>query len=54
MKKLLIIALIVFISTIGLIFNSFGAQEPQYGGIMRIVAPAGGRTFYFPEGGPRI
>lgn len=34
MKRLMIITLIVFISTIGLILDSFG-QQPQYGGILR-------------------
>ena len=51
MKKLLFVALTVFISIFGLVFNSFG-QHPQYGGILRIVTPGGPRTFYFPEGGP--
>jgi peptide/nickel transport system substrate-binding protein len=53
MKKILFISLIILISTIGLAFNSFGAQEPQHGGILRIVTPASHLTFYMPEGGPQ-
>jgi len=53
MKKLLIIGLIVLVSTVGLVINSFGAQEPQHGGILRIITPASHRTFYMPEGGPQ-
>ena len=54
MKKLLITAFIIFVSTIGLFFNSFGAQDPQYGGIMRIVTPTGPRVLgYFVEMGPQ-
>jgi len=35
MKKLLIIALIVFIATVGLVSNGFGEEKPQYGGILK-------------------
>jgi peptide/nickel transport system substrate-binding protein len=53
MKKLLTIALIVFVSTVGLVFNGFGQPKPQQGGILRIVQPASHATFYMPEGGPQ-
>jgi len=53
MKKLLLIAFIISVSTVGIVLNSFAQQQPQYGGIMKIVAPSGPRSFYFPEGGPQ-
>jgi peptide/nickel transport system substrate-binding protein len=53
MKKLLIISLIIFFSTTGLVFNSFGEQKPQHGGTLRIITPASHATFYMPEGGPQ-
>ena len=53
MKKLLIIALIVSVSIIGIVFNSFGKEKPQHGGILRIITPASHATFYMPEGGPQ-
>ena len=53
MKKFLIITLIVFVSTVGLVFNSFGEQKPRYGGILREIAPNGPRVLgYLPEMGP--
>jgi ABC-type transport system substrate-binding protein len=53
MKKLQIIALIVFVLIVGLVFNSFAQQKPQYGGILRVITPTSHRTFYMPEGGPQ-
>jgi len=54
MKKLLIITLIVFVSTIALVFNSFGQQQPQYGGILRRINATGARVIgYYPEMGPQ-
>ena len=52
MKKLIIISLIVFVSTIVLGLNSYGEQKPQHGGHLRIIV--GGqntpRTLgYFPK-----
>ena len=34
-------ALVVFVSTVGLVFNSFGEQKPRYGGVLRLIAPSG-------------
>jgi peptide/nickel transport system substrate-binding protein len=52
MKKFLFITLIVFISTIGLVFDSFG-QQPQYGGIVKMIYSAGPAVIgYYPEMGP--
>jgi peptide/nickel transport system substrate-binding protein len=53
MKKFLVIFLIVIFSTIGLALNSYAQPKPQHGGILKIVQASGGRTFYFPEGGPQ-
>ena len=53
MKKFLIITLIVFVSTVGLVFDSFGEQKPRYGGILREIVPNGPRVLgYLPEMGP--
>lgn len=53
MKKILLAALIVFVSMVGLVFNSFGEQEPRYGGIWREIAASGPRVLgYLPEMGP--
>ncbi len=53
MKRLLLIALIVFVSIVSLVLNGFGDERPQYGGVMKVIAASGPRTFYFPEGGPQ-
>lgn len=52
MKKLLLMALVIFIFSVGLVFNSFAEKKPQYGGILKVVTAAGPRSFYSPEGGP--
>jgi len=39
MKKVLVITLLVFFSTVCLVLNSFGEQKPQYGGILRVIRP---------------
>jgi len=53
MKKLLIITLIVSISTVCLVFNSFGEQKPRYGGILRQISASGPRVMgWLPEMGP--
>ena len=48
MKKLLIVTLIVFFSTIGLAFNSFGEEKPQYGGIMKCIRGAFPKVIGYP------
>jgi hypothetical protein len=54
MKKLLIITLIVFVSTIALVLDSFSQPQPQYGGILRRINPTGARVLgYYPEMGPQ-
>jgi ABC-type transport system substrate-binding protein len=54
LKKLLIISLIVFVSTIGIVFESFGQPQPQYGGILRRINATGARVIgYYPEMGPQ-
>jgi peptide/nickel transport system substrate-binding protein len=37
MKKSIMIALIVFVSTVWVVLNSYGEQKPQYGGHLRIL-----------------
>ncbi len=52
MKRLALVALIVFASAVGLVFDSF-AQEPQRGGIFKIVTPTGPAVLgYYKEMGP--
>lgn len=51
MKKLIFATLIVFVFAFGLVMNSF-AEQPRYGGTLRVVSSMGPRSFYFPEGGP--
>ena len=52
MKKILFISLIAIVFTIGIVFNGF-CQQPQYGGILRIIAPAGPTMMsYVPMMGP--
>ncbi len=52
MKKVLSIALLVFASTVSLVLNGF-AQQPQTGGILKIVTPTGPAVLgYFKEMGP--
>ena len=52
MKKLLIIALITVVSTVCMVSNSYGEQEPQYGGHLKILV-SGFQTpktiGYFPK-----
>ncbi|NVM23775.1 MAG: ABC transporter substrate-binding protein, partial [Desulfobacterales bacterium] len=52
MKKFLIITLVVFVSTVGLVLDSLAEKKPQYGGILKVVTSMGPRSFYMPEGGP--
>ena len=53
MKKLLIITLVVSLSMVGLALNGFGKEKPQYGGILRILAPSGAMMLsYVPMMGP--
>ena len=53
MKKFLIMALVVFVFTVGLVFNSFAEKKPQYGGILKRINPSGARVIgYYPEMGP--
>ena len=52
MKKSFMIALIVFVATIGLVLNSYGEQTPQYGGHLRILVGANNtpqNVGYFPK-----
>ncbi len=49
MKKILIIALIVSVSTVGLVFNGFCEQKPQYGGILRVLRPTFPRVIGYPN-----
>ena len=53
MKKLLIITLVVSLSMVGLVLNSFGKEKPRYGGDLRIIYNAGPRILgYSLEQGP--
>ena len=53
MKKLIFATLIVFIFTFGLVMNSFGADTPKYGGVLRQIAIAGPQVLsYVPMMGP--
>jgi len=48
MKKVLVITLLVFFSTVCLVLNSFGEQKPQYGGILRVIRPTFPRVLGYP------
>jgi ABC-type transport system substrate-binding protein len=48
MKKVLIITLLIFFSTVCLVLNSFGEQKPQYGGILRVIRPTFPRVIGYP------
>jgi peptide/nickel transport system substrate-binding protein len=53
MKKFLIITLVVSISMVGLVLDSFGKEKPRYGGILRQISASGPRVMgYLPEMGP--
>ena len=49
MKKVLIITLLVFFSTVCLVLNSFGEQKPQYGGTLRVLRPTFPRVIGYPN-----
>jgi len=49
MKKLLLMTLVIFVFTVGLVFTSFAEEKPQYGGVLKVVTAAGPRSFYSPE-----
>ena len=49
MKKVLIITLLVFFSTVCLALNSFGEQKPQYGGTLRVLRPTFPRVIGYPN-----
>jgi peptide/nickel transport system substrate-binding protein len=48
MKKVLVITLLVFFSTVCLVLNSFGEQKPQYGGVLRILRPTFPKVLGYP------
>ena len=48
MKKVLVITLLIFFSTVCLVLNSFGEQKPQYGGILRVLRPTFPRVIGYP------
>jgi peptide/nickel transport system substrate-binding protein len=53
MKKFLLITLVVSLSIVGLVFNSFGKEKPQYGGILRLIMSSGPQMMsYVPMMGP--
>lgn len=53
MKKVALIALIVFASSLGLAFGSFAQEQPVRGGILKIVTPTGPAVIgYYKEMGP--
>ncbi len=53
MKKVLVTALLVLASSVGVAFDSFAQKQPEYGGTLKIVAPAGPTVLgYYPEMGP--
>ena len=53
MKRIFMVALIVFVSMVGLVLNSSGGEEPRYGGVWREIAASGPRVLgYLPEMGP--
>ena len=53
MKKFLLMALVVFVFTVGLVLDSFAEKKPQYGGILKRINPSGARVLgYYPEMGP--
>jgi len=53
MKKILFISLIAIVFTIGIVFNGFSQQKPQYGGILRIIAAQPPQVMsYVPMMGP--
>ena len=51
LRKNLIIALIIFVATIGFVLESYGQPQPQYGGILRRINPTGTGPRVLPRDG---
>ena len=53
MKKIFLFMLIIAVSTFGMAIKGSAEVEPQYGGVLRILAPNGPQVLsYVPEMGP--
>ncbi|MGD0919955.1 MAG: ABC transporter substrate-binding protein, partial [Thermodesulfobacteriota bacterium] len=53
MRKILFITFVAIIFTVGIVFNSFSQQKPQYGGVLRMIANQSPQMMsYVPMMGP--